>query len=96
MSTQREDNYSTIFVGRKPVMSYVLACLTLLQNGASEITLKARGRAISKAVDAAQILTKRFVPDVTIKSVDIDTEQVKSIESGGMNNVSSMEIHLSR
>ena len=85
-----------IFVGKKPVMSYVLACLTLFQNGTGDITLKARGRAISKAVDAAQIITKRFVPGSKVKSVDIATEQVKNIESGALSNVSSMEIHLSK
>ncbi len=94
MSTERENH--TIFVGKKPTMSYVLACLTLFQNGTGDITLKARGRAISKAVDAAQIITKRFVPGVTVKRVDIATEQVKNIESGAMSNVSSMEIHLSK
>jgi archaea-specific DNA-binding protein len=94
MSGEGQNN--TIFVGKKPVMNYVLACLTMFQNGTPDVTLKARGRAISKAVDAAQILTKKFVPDVTVKSVDIGTEQVKNIESGAMSNVSSMEIHLSK
>jgi archaea-specific DNA-binding protein len=94
LDTQRDN--TTIFVGKKPVMNYVLACLTMFQNGSPDITLKARGRAISKAVDAAQILTKRFVPDVIVKSIDINTEMVKSIESGTMNNVSSMVIHLSK
>lgn len=85
-----------IFVGKKPVMSYVMACLTLFQDGTGDITLKARGRAISKAVDAAQIITKRFVPSVTVKSVDLATEQVRNEESGATSNVSSMEIHLSK
>ncbi len=92
MSAQKQNN--TIFVGKKPVMSYVMACLTLFQNGTPDITIKARGRAISKAVDAAQIITKRFVPGVTVKSVDIATELVKNLESGATNSVSSMEIHL--
>jgi archaea-specific DNA-binding protein len=94
MSEQRTGNI--IFVGKKPVMSYVLACLTLLQNGTMDITLKARGRAISKAVDAAQILTKKFVPDVTVKSIELGTELVKSLDSGTSSDVSSMEIHLSK
>ncbi len=94
MAEQRND--TTVFVGKKPVMSYVLACLTLLQNGTVDITIKARGRAISKAVDAAQILTKKFVPDVTVKSVELGTELVKNAESGATSNVSSMEIHLSK
>jgi DNA-binding protein len=94
MAEQRND--SIVFVGKKPVMSYVLACLTLLQNGTVDITIKARGRAISKAVDAAQILTKKFVPDVTVKSVELGTEVVRNVESGATSNVSSMEIHLSK
>jgi archaea-specific DNA-binding protein len=94
MSEQRTGNI--IFVGKKPVMSYVLACLTLLQNGTVDITLKARGRAISKAVDAAQILTKKFVPDVTVKSIELSTELVRSLDSGTSSDVSSMEIHLSK
>ena len=95
MSTQRENN-TTIFVGKKRVMSYVMACLTMFQNGTGDITLKARGRAISKAVDAAQIITKKFVPGVTVKSVELATEQVKNLESGATSDVSSMEIHLSK
>ena len=87
---------STVFVGKKPTMSYVLACLTLFQNGTVDITLKARGRAISKAVDAAQILTKKFVPDVTVKSIELGTELVKSLDSGTTSDVSSMEIPLSK
>ncbi len=87
---------NTILIGKKPVMNYVLAGLTLIQNGADEVSIKARGRAISKAVDVAQIITKRFATDVTVKGIDITTEQVKSIETGSLNNVSSMEIRLSK
>lgn len=94
MSVSKESG--TIFVGKKPVMNYALACLTLLQNGTSGITVKARGRAISKAVDAAQILTKRFASDIGVGKINIDTEQVKSTETGAMNNVSSIEIHLGK
>ena len=94
MAEQRND--SVVFVGKKPVMSYVLACLTLFQNGTVDITLKARGRAISKAVDAAQILTKKFVPGVTVKSVELGSEMVRSIDSGTTSDVSSMVIHLSK
>lgn len=94
MTAQQETHI--VFVGKKPVMSYVLACLTLLQNGTGDITLKARGRAISKAVDAAQIITKKFVPGVIVKSVELATEQVENAESGALSNVSSMEIRLSK
>jgi DNA-binding protein len=93
--TQQRDP-STVLVGKKPVMNYVLACLTLLQNGNSGVTIKARGRAISKAVDVAQILTKRFATEVKVKKISIDTEQVKSPETGATSNVSSIEIKLEK
>ena len=92
MSSQSNE---TVFVGNKPVMNYVLACLTLFQNGSKEVILKARGRAITRAVDAAQIIANRYIPDVSVKSIKIDTEQVRNLESDGMSSVSSMEIHLS-
>ena len=85
---------NTVLIGKKPVMNYVLAGLTLIQNGQDTVGIKARGRSISKAVDVAQIITKRFATDVTVKGMDINTEQVKSLETGNLNNVSSMEIHL--
>jgi DNA-binding protein len=94
MTPQKPSN--TIFVGKKPAMNYVLACLTLLQNGTTTVTVKARGRAISRAVDVAQILTNRFATDVSVSSIGIDTEQVKSAESGEISNVSSIQINLSR
>jgi DNA-binding protein len=87
---------NVVLVGRKPVMNYVLACLTLIQNGAENVVVKARGRAISKAVDVAQILAKRFVPDLKVQEIKIDTEQVKNEETGNVSNVSSIEIHLAK
>jgi len=87
---------STVLIGKKPVMNYVLACLTLLQNGSALITLKARGRAISKAVDTAEILMKRFATDVKVKNIYIDTEQVKNTETGTMSNVSSILIEVGK
>lgn len=93
MESQLEN---TVFVGNKPVMNYVLACLTVFQNGQTQVDLKARGRAISKAVDVAEILSNRYVPDLSAKKIKIDTEQVKDAGSATMVNVSSIQIHLSR
>ena len=90
----REPN--TIYVGKKPTMNYVLACLTQINNGSNTVTVKARGRAISRAVDVAQVLAKRFATDLKVQGISINTEQVKSATTGGMSNVSSIEIKLSR
>jgi DNA-binding protein len=87
---------NTVLVGKKPVMNYVLACLTLFQNGAEAVVLKARGKAISKAVDVAQIMTKRFMTELKVKDIKIDTEQVKSQDGSTVSNVSSIEIRLGK
>ncbi|MGE4275524.1 MAG: DNA-binding protein Alba [Candidatus Methanomethylophilaceae archaeon] len=84
---------NTIYIGSKPTMNYVLAAVSQFNSGCPEVTLKARGRAISKAVDVAEIIRHRFVPDATVKNVDIGTETV-STHDGGSTNVSSIEIVL--
>jgi DNA-binding protein len=87
---------NNVMIGKKPVMNYVLACLTLFQNGSEEVTIKARGRSISRAVDVSQIVIKRYVTDVSVKKINIDTEQIKSYETGVISNVSSIEIRLGK
>lgn len=84
----------TILIGKKPVMNYVLACLTTFQNGSPEVTLKARGRSITKAVDTALLTVERFSSGSTIKGITIGTEEVEDPESGEPKTVSSIEIEL--
>lgn len=85
--------WNTVYIGRqKPVMNYVLATLTCLNNS-PEVTLKARGAAISLAVDVAQITIHRFASDVRVADIKLDTEQLQSQE-GGTRNVSTIEIKL--
>jgi DNA-binding protein len=59
-----------VLIGRKPAMNYVLACITLFHGGANEINVKARGRAISRAVDVVEIVRRRFLPDVKVNNID--------------------------
>ena len=86
---------NVVFVGSKPVMNYVLAALTQLNEGASEVVIKARGRAISRAVDVAEIVRNRFMPGITLKDIKIDTEELDS-EQGRKVNVSTIEIVLAK
>ncbi|NLV27836.1 MAG: DNA-binding protein Alba [Methanomicrobiales archaeon] len=86
----QEDN--TVFVGNKPVMNYVLAVVTQFSNGAQEVTIKARGRAISRAVDTTEIALNRFLQGVEKKNIMTSTE-VMDTESG-KTHVSSIEITL--
>jgi len=85
--------HNIVYIGRqKPVMNYVLAALTCLNNYPNVI-LKARGAAISLAVDVAEITVHRFGSGVRVADVKIDTEQMVSQE-GGSRNVSTIEIEL--
>ncbi|MCL7385035.1 MAG: DNA-binding protein Alba [Thaumarchaeota archaeon] len=91
----KEQPVSTILVGKKPLMNYVLACLTSLQGGSNNLVVKARGRAISKAVDLVQILQKRFYKDLKIVDIKIGTDQVTGQDNRTI-NVSTIEITISR
>jgi DNA-binding protein Alba len=91
--TERQDN--VVFVGKKPSMSYVLAVITQFSNGQPEVHVKARGRAISRAVDVAEIVRKRFAQDVKIKNIEIGTEE-RDLGDKGKVNVSTIDILLSK
>ncbi len=78
-------------------MNYVLACITLFHGDSKEVNVKARGRAISRAVDVVEIVRRRFLPDVKIKTIDIGTQQLPPREEGGSpSNVSTIEITLAQ
>ena len=91
---KKGNDENVIYVGHKPPMSYVLAVVTQFQgSGSDEVIIKARGRAISTAVDTAEIVRNRFIKDAAIKGIKIGTESVTN-EEGRTSNVSSMEIIL--
>jgi DNA-binding protein len=88
---------NAVLVGNKPVMNYVLACITLFHSGAREVNVKARGRSISRAIDVAEVVRRRFLPDVKVKKVGIGTDQFEAREADGTStNVSTIEITLQR
>jgi len=91
-------NSETIFIGKKPAMSYVLATITSIStSNANEITLKARGRSITTAVDVAEIVRNRFMKELKVSKIAIGTEEMPPREGetkGRM--VSTMEITLTK
>ena len=91
MPVKPEDN--TVFVGSKPVMNYVLAVVTQFNNGEKEVKLEARGKAISRAVDVAEIARKRFMESIKIGNIELGTEEMKNRENEDI-NVSTIKIHL--
>lgn len=82
---------NTIYIGKKPPMSYVLAAVTQFNSGSNEVKVKARGRSISTAVDVTQIVKNRFINDIKIEMMDISTEELQS-EDGTMRKVSSVTL----
>ena len=92
----RKMEENVIFVGSKPPMNYVTAIIAQFNSsGSDEVTLKARGNAITRAVDAAEITRNRFMTNLVVKSINIGTEAVTN-EEGRTSNVSSMEICLAK
>jgi len=89
------EDQNVVYIGRKPVMSYVLAIITYFNTpDAKEVVLKARGRAITTAVDVAEITRRRFMEKIKVSKINIGTEEVT--EEGGRNRaVSTIEITLS-
>jgi len=82
-----------ILIGQKPVMKYVIACLTSFNVGSKKVVVKARGRAISRAVDTAELLRRVFMKDVVVEKIEIGTQELSSPDRP-KSNVSTMEIVL--
>jgi len=82
-------------VGRKPIMNYVTACVTLFNSGNDEVMVRARGRTIEKAIDIVQMLKRGFLKNVTILSIDVGSENVRRVD-GTRGNISIIEITLAR
>jgi DNA-binding protein len=85
---------SIIYIGSKPVMTYVMAVLTAFnQKGADGVVLKARGQAISSAVDVAEVCRNRFITGLTKPEIEIGTEELEG-QDGGKRNVSTIAISI--
>lgn len=87
---------NTVYIGKKGTMAYVLAVVTQLNHqDRTQITIKARGKAISRAVDVAEIVRHKFLSDIKVNGIRISTEELPN-EMGGMLKVSSIEIELAK
>jgi DNA-binding protein len=86
---------SVVLIGKKPIMNYVVACLTFFNNGAQQVLVKARGQAISRAVDTVELLRRAFIKDLEIKGINIATQEITRFE-GRESSVSTIEITISK
>ncbi len=83
-----------VFVGKKGVMAYVLAVITQFSAGAKDVTIKARGKSISRAVDVAEIVRNKS-GEIKLKSIDISTEEVQTMDGRPL-KVSAIAIKMTK
>jgi DNA-binding protein len=96
-SSKTSKDRNVVYVGNKPPMNYVMAVITAFNMGdGDQVTLKARGRAISTAVDVAEITRNRFFRETKVNAISIGTEEITPREGGNPRNVSTMEISLTK
>lgn len=94
MEIKRKYN-NEVFIGKKPLMTYVTATLVQLANEET-VVIKARGKSIPMAVDVAQIIVRRMnALGYRVASVKLDSETVKS-QDERTRNVSTIEVAVSR
>ncbi len=79
-------------VGKKPIMNYVVACVTLFNSGAEEVVLRARGQSINNAVDIVERL-KKFQKNLSVRNICIGSEDVTRPD-GTRASISIIEIAL--
>lgn len=92
METGRDRD--VIFIGKKPLMTYVTASIMQLAGNQGSITIKARGMSISTAVTVAQIVTRQM-ETYEISKVAIGSEMLQS-QDGRSRNVSTIEIQVTK
>jgi len=82
-----------IYVGSKPILAYVTAVVTSLSKSDS-VSVMARGRAISTAVDVVEVTKRSFLTDIVVDGINIGTERLG--EAGAERNVSTISIQLTK
>ena len=94
-TTQTNEVRDTVFIGKKPLMAYVTSTLIQLAN-VPTVKVKARGMSIGRAVDVAQIISRKTEnAGYTIGAILIGSETLES-KDGRPRNVSTIEIQVKR
>jgi DNA-binding protein len=98
MSDKPKTEESIVFIGGKPFMNYVTAVVTqFTTKNSEEVTIKSRGKFISKAVDVAEVARKKSLKDlnISVKEMKIDSEEYETKE-GKKIGVSILDIILKK
>ena len=95
MINRKVSEGNVIFVGGKTLMSYVSSVVALFEFGVLEVVVSSRGKFISKAVDVSEVVKKKFLKDVVIKEIKIDSQEFDNKE-GKKVTVSTMDLTLAK
>jgi len=96
-TTQTESSgpRDTVFIGKKPLMAYVTTTIIQLAN-LPVVSIKARGMSIGRAVDVAQIVSRKTEnAGYSVGKIQIGSETLES-KDGRPRNVSTIEIEVKR
>ena len=89
---------NVVYISNKPFMNYVTGVvMQFTTKNSKEVVVKARGKFISRAVDVAEVVKRKFLKEQNIKTKDIkiDSEEFTNKE-GKKVNVSTIEITLAK
>lgn len=93
MSANSSGKRNLVIMGVKPLMNYVVACLSLFNGGAETVLIRARGKHISKAVDLVELIKRVFLRDAEIRGIKLGTDDLVR-DDGKDAKVSIIEIML--
>ena len=88
-----EGKDSVVFIGKKPFMNYVTGVVMQFNSGVNKVTVKARGKYISRAVDVAEVVRNRFVKESKLDEIKIASEEFEG-DDGKKVRISTIEITL--
>jgi len=86
---------SVVFIGKKPFMNYVTGVVMQFNSGFKKVTIKARGKYISRAVDVAEVVRNRFITGIKLDDIKINSEEFDG-EEGRKVRISTIEIALAK
>src|SRR5207249_12201445 len=86
-----EEEPNIVRIGKKPIMNYVVACMTLLNNGDGEVMMRGRGQSMRKGGETVDVVKRAFMKNSKVHSVDIGTDEVKR-DDGSSDRVCMIEM----
>src|SRR6266702_1546870 len=88
-----EEEPNIVGSGKKTIMNYGVACITLHNNGVGAVMVRGRGQSSTKAVETVDMLRRAFMKNIKVHSADIGTEEIKR-DDGSIASLSMIEIML--